>query len=76
MQSMNLRLRWKINPDAMAIALLTFFLCLLLFVAAINPGKHSLRFNFGLGRDWQCQNPGYGEPVCIRKPPEFPRPRP
>ena len=31
-----------------------------------NPFKS----DFGLGPEWECSNPGYGDPVCIKRRPQ------
>lgn len=55
--------------DVLAIiAVLAFlgFLFLIALVSSLSQGGGQ-GFNFGFGADMDCQNVGYGEPVCTKK---------
>jgi hypothetical protein len=52
--------------DVAGILLLIVILGGLLFVSVISPPVR--RTNYGFGPEWDCQSPGYGGPVCIRRP--------
>jgi hypothetical protein len=34
---------------------------------AVFPDRFPLKSS-GFGPDWECKNPGHGDPVCIKKP--------
>jgi hypothetical protein len=58
--------RWRMleRRDIMAILLLAVFLA----AAAVAVAYVGIPGNAGLGPDWDCINPGNGDPVCVRKP--------
>jgi hypothetical protein len=59
-------------------------ICAIILVAAIasvlmftliKPLRFDPTLNNGFGPGWECSNPGWGEPVCIKKlPPASERP--
>jgi hypothetical protein len=50
--------------DVVAIFLLAAFL----IVASIGSVAFPVFENRGFGPDWECSNPGKGDPVCVKKP--------
>jgi len=50
--------------DVVAIFLLAAFLIILAIVSVGFPVFGSR----GFGPDWECSNPGKGDPVCVKKP--------
>jgi hypothetical protein len=45
-----------------------FLVAAFLIVAAVVFFEFHVFENWGFGPDWECTNPGYGGPVCVKKP--------
>jgi len=58
--------RWHAlgRGDVVAIFLLAAFL----IVAAVVFVEFPILGNLGFGPEWECNYPGKGEPVCVKKP--------
>ena len=54
-------------PNIRGILIVVFIVGALLFSFAMFPYP-KLAANWGFGPQWNCFNPGRGEPVCIRHP--------
>jgi hypothetical protein len=52
--------------DISAIILLMFMMASVLIFYLVSPRDPTSNHGFGPG--WECSDPGWGEPVCIKKP--------
>ena len=55
--------------DILAVIAVLSFLGFLLLVAVVSSGSQNKgeQFNFGFGKEFDCQNVGYGDPVCTKR---------
>jgi hypothetical protein len=62
-------MNWRLltRRDIAAIVLAIAVVGAILIIQAQFPNL--FRSNRGFGPDWQCTNPGKGEPICVKKQP-------
>ncbi len=66
--------RFIARRDLLAIVLGAVLIVVLAFVyVKVTPAVR--KANGGFGPEWECENPGRGDPICIKKPVESPAPR-
>jgi hypothetical protein len=62
-------MNWSLltGRDIAAIILAAALLGAVLIASVEFPNL--FRSNGGFGPDWECTNPGHGEPICVKKNP-------
>jgi hypothetical protein len=64
-------MKWPYLPlsrgDVLGIAFVVAVLGIVAAGFAIYPRNPFQMNNAGFGADWDCTNPGHGEPVCVKR---------